>query len=194
MLLWIPEHVSFQVKTAYTMHLNDKLVAVQATAPQTALPPLPPIAPKITPGKADKPVTETLGSNQGKRKASGTPARSQQDIAIPVAAIAAAVTPATATAATGTSSANAVEVPDSDSDDTDDTTPPLILPKKEHGLTIILGMNINNHLKFIKSDIRIVSVKKGTRHLQLCQRNTIPHHGPHHNRGPGGGYGPPPSP
>jgi hypothetical protein len=35
-----------------------------------------------------------------------------------------------------------------------------MLPKKEHGLTIILGMNINNHLKFIKSDIRIVSVKK----------------------------------
>jgi hypothetical protein len=29
----------------------------------------------------------------------------------------------------------------------------------EHGLTIILGMNINNHLKSIKSDLRILVVK-----------------------------------
>jgi hypothetical protein len=112
MLSWIPVPVRaaleaefyLQVKTAYTKHLNDKLVAVQATVPQAVLPPLPPIAPEITPGKADKPVTETSGSNQGKRKASGTPARSQQDIAIPVAAIATAVTAATTTAATGTTS------------------------------------------------------------------------------------------
>jgi hypothetical protein len=77
-----------------------------------------------------------------------------------VAAIAAATIAATTGAAAGTSSSNAVEVPDSDSDDTDDTIPPPMFPKKEHGLTIILGMNINNHLESIKSDIRIVSVKK----------------------------------
>jgi hypothetical protein len=59
----------------------------------------------------------------------------------------------------GTTSGNALEVPDSDYD-TDDMIPPLMFPKKEHGLTIILGMNTNNHLKSIKLDIRIVSVKK----------------------------------
>jgi hypothetical protein len=67
---------------------------------------------------------------------------------------------ATTGAAAGTSSSNAVEVPDLDSDGTDDTIRPPMFPKKEHGLTIILGMNINNHLKSIKLDIRIVSVKK----------------------------------
>jgi hypothetical protein len=59
----------------------------------------------------------------------------------------------------GTSSANALEVPGSDSDDTDDTIPPRTFPKKGHGLTIILGRNINNHLKSIKSDLRILVVK-----------------------------------
>jgi hypothetical protein len=74
------------------------------------------------------------------------------------------------TAAAGTSSANALkvhettsenalEVHDSDSDATDDTIPPPMFPKKEHGLTLIHGMDINNHLKSIKSDIRIVVVK-----------------------------------
>jgi hypothetical protein len=46
MLSRIPKHVQaalkaefhLQVKTAYTMHLNDELVAVQATVPQAALP------------------------------------------------------------------------------------------------------------------------------------------------------------
>jgi hypothetical protein len=47
----------------------------------------------------------------------------------------------------------------SDSDGTDDTVPPLMFPKKEHGLKIILAMSINNHLKLIKSDISIVAVK-----------------------------------
>jgi hypothetical protein len=193
MLLRIPEHVratleaefSFQVKTAYTMHLNDKLVAVQATVPQAALPLLPPIVPNITSAKADKPATETSGSSQGKRKASDAPPCPQQNSTNPIAvfasatikvtasaaaAIAAVTTTATTTAAAGTSVANALEVPGTtsgnalevpDSDyDTDDTIPPPMFPKKEHGLTIILGMNTNNPLKSIKSDIRIVSVKK----------------------------------
>jgi hypothetical protein len=203
MLLRIPKHVraaleaefGFQVKTAYTMHLNDELAAVQATVPQAALPSLPPIIPKITPGKADKPATEISGSIPGKRKASGTPTRSQKNSTNPItyfanatiAAIAAATTAVTTTviattavtttAAAGTSSANAlevhgttlenaVEVHDSDSDATHDTIPPLTFPKKEHGLTIILVMYINNHLKSIKSDLRIVSIKKepGTFH------------------------------
>jgi hypothetical protein len=77
MLLRIPKHVRvaleakfhLQFKTAYTKHLNDKLVAVQATVPQAALPSLPQIVTKVTPAKADKPATETSGSNQGKRKA-----------------------------------------------------------------------------------------------------------------------------
>jgi hypothetical protein len=129
MLLRIPEHVratleaefSFQVKTAYTMHLNNKLVAVQATVPQAALPSLPPIVPNITPAKADKPATETLGSNQGKRKASDAPPCPRQNSTNPIAvfasaaikvaasaaaAIAAITTTATTTAAAGTSSAN----------------------------------------------------------------------------------------
>jgi hypothetical protein len=50
-------------------------------------------------------------------------------------------------------------VPDSDSDDTDDTIPPLMFPKNEHGLTIILGMDIKNHPELIKSSISIVVVK-----------------------------------
>jgi hypothetical protein len=81
-----------------------------------------------------------------------------------------ATTAVTTTATAGTSSANALEVPgttlgnaltipDSDSDDTGDMIPPLMFRKKEDGLTIILGMNINNHLKSIKSDISIVVVK-----------------------------------
>jgi hypothetical protein len=143
-----------QVKIAYTKHLNNKLAAVQATVPQAALPSLPPTVPKITPAKANQPKSEIWGNNQGKRKASDTPTHSQQDIAIPVAAIAAVTTTATTTEATttaaaGTSSANAFEMPDSDSDDTDDTMPPAC-PKKEHRLTIILGMmDIKNHLKSI---------------------------------------------
>jgi hypothetical protein len=87
-----------QVKIAYNKHLNDKLVAVQATVPQAALPSLPLIVPNITPAKKAKPATETSGNNQGKRKASDTPAHSQQDIAIPVAEIAAVTTKATTTA------------------------------------------------------------------------------------------------
>jgi hypothetical protein len=179
MLLLIPKHVRaaleakfhLQVKTVYTKHLNDELVAVQATVPQAALPSLPQIVPEMTPAKKEKPATETSGSNQGKRKALGTPTRSQKNSTNPitlfadatVTAIAAATNTVTTTAAAGTSSANALEVPgttsgnaldvpDSNSDDTDDTTPPLMQPKKEHGLTIIYGMDINNHLKSIKSD------------------------------------------
>jgi hypothetical protein len=56
----------------------------------------------------------------------------------------------------GTSATNALEVPESDYD-TDDSIPPQTFPKKEHGLTIIYGMDINNHLKAIKSDIRILT-------------------------------------
>jgi hypothetical protein len=201
MLSRIPKHVQaalkaefhLQVKTAYTKHLNDKLVAVQATVPQAALPSLPLIVPNITPAKEAKPATETSENNQGKRKASGTPTRSQPNRKNPfaaiatatIAAIAAATAAAVATAVTttagattavtttaaagtssenalevpGTSSTNALEVPGSDSDDTDDTIPPPMFPKKGHGLTIIYGMNINNHLKSIKSDIRILIIK-----------------------------------
>jgi hypothetical protein len=95
--------------------------------------------------------------------------------AIASAAVAAAATAVTTTAVTttaaagtssgnalgvpGTSSGNALTIPESDSDDTDDTIPPPLFLKKEHGLTIILGMNINNHLKSIKSDLRILIVK-----------------------------------
>jgi hypothetical protein len=140
MLLLIPKHVRaaleakfhLQVKTAYTKHLNDELVAVQATVPQAALPSLPPIVPEITPAKADKPATETLGSNQGKRKASSdAPPCPGENSTNPLAlfanatfkaatsaaaAIAAVTTTATTTATTtttaaGTSSANALEVP-----------------------------------------------------------------------------------
>jgi hypothetical protein len=88
------------------------------------------------------------------------------------AAIAAVTTTATTTAATttaaaGTSSANALEVPGSDSNDTDDTIPPPMFPKKEHGPTIIFGMDIKNHLKSIKLDISIVVVK-----TEPCTSNT----------------------
>jgi hypothetical protein len=133
---------------------------------------LPLIVPKITPGKAEKPATETSGSNQGKRKASSDACPWENSTNLlasfataafkPAASTAAAIaavtttTTATTTAAAGTSSANALEVPDLDSNDTNDTTPPLMQPKKEHGLTIIYGMDINNHLKSIKSDIRIL--------------------------------------
>jgi hypothetical protein len=188
MLLRIPEHVqatleaefSFQVKTALT-HAPKQ----QTRCPQAALPSLPPIVPEITPGKADKPATETLRNNQGKRKASDAPPCPRQNSTNPLAlfanatikvaasaaaVIAAVTTTATTAAAAGTSSANALEVPgttsgnaltvhDSDSDATDDTLPPPMFPKKEHGLKIILAMNINNHLKLIKSDISIVAVK-----------------------------------
>jgi hypothetical protein len=176
MLLRIPKHVQaalkaefhLQVKTAYTIHLNDKLVTVQATVPQAALPSLPLIVPNITPAKEAKPVTETSGSSQGKRKASSDacPGRNIMNpiklfanativaAASAAAAIAAVTTAATATkvtttaAAGGTSSSNAFEVPDSDFDASDDTMPPAC-PKKEHGITIILGMDIKNHLKSI---------------------------------------------
>jgi hypothetical protein len=199
----IPEHVQaalkaefqLQVKIAYAKHLNDQLAAVQATVPQAALPPLPPIVPNITPAKADQPETETSGNYQGKgkRKASDAPPCPRQNSTNPLAVFAnaaiAAITAATAAAVTtadtttagaitavttaaaagtfsenalgvpGTSATNALEVPGSDSDDTDITIPPPTFPKKGHGLTIIYGVDINNHLKSIKSDIRILIVK-----------------------------------
>jgi hypothetical protein len=177
-----------QVKTAYAKHLKDELTAVQATVPQAALPPLPPIVPEITPAMAVKPATETSGSIPGERKASGTPTRSQPNSKNPfavianatIAAIASAAVAAVATAVTttagatsaaagkssgnalgvpGTSSGNALTIPKSDSDDTNDTIPPQMVLKKEHGLTIIIGMNINYHLKSIESDLRILIVK-----------------------------------
>jgi hypothetical protein len=151
---------------------------------------LPQIVPEITPGQADKPVTETSGSNQGKgkRKASDAPPCPRPSSTNPIAlfanatiaafaaatatavASAVATTAGATTAAAGTSSGNALgvpetaaknalEVPESDSDDSDDTIPPPTFLKKEHGLTIVLGMNINNHLKSIKSDLRILIVK-----------------------------------
>jgi hypothetical protein len=77
------------------------------------------------------------------------------------AAIAAATIAVTtpAAAAAGTSAENALVMLDSDSDDTDDTIPPPTFPKKDYGLTIILGINIKNHLDLLKSDISIVVVK-----------------------------------
>jgi hypothetical protein len=63
------------------------------------------------------------------------------------------------TAAAGTSVENPFEVLDSDSGNTNDTFPLPTFPKKEHGLTIILGMDIKNHLELIKSGISIVVVK-----------------------------------
>jgi hypothetical protein len=48
---------------------------------------------------------------------------------------------------------------DSDSDDTDDTIPPPAFPKKEHGLTLIHGIDIKNHLDLLKSGLSIVVVK-----------------------------------
>jgi hypothetical protein len=168
-----------QVKTAYTKDLNNKLVAIQATVPQAALSSLPLIVTEVTPAKTEKPATETSGSNQGKRKApSDAPPCLRENSTKPIgvfanATIAAAASAAAAiattttaaittkvatTASAGTSLANAFEVPDSDSNDTDNTMPP-VCPKKEHGLTIILGMDIKNHLKSIKLDISIVVIK-----------------------------------
>jgi hypothetical protein len=46
-----------QVKTAYTKHLNDELVAFQSTVPQAELPLLPQIVTDVTPAKAEKPAT-----------------------------------------------------------------------------------------------------------------------------------------
>jgi hypothetical protein len=71
MLSWIPASVQaaleaefrFQVRTAYTMHLNDKLIAFQAAVAQAALPSPPTTVPEITPLKPDKPATETSGNN-----------------------------------------------------------------------------------------------------------------------------------
>jgi hypothetical protein len=89
--------------------------------------------------------------------------RSQKNSTNPITlfvnATIAAIAAATTAVATNAVTTTALEVPDSDSDDTDDTTPPLMQPKKEHGLTIIYGMDINNHLKSIKSDIRILIIK-----------------------------------
>jgi hypothetical protein len=73
--------------------------------------------------------------------------------------IAAAAMADTTTAAAGTSAENAFEMLDLDSDDTDDTIPPPAFPKKEHGLTLIHGMDIKNQLELIKSDLSIVFVK-----------------------------------
>jgi hypothetical protein len=187
MILRIPVHVRaaleaefrLQAIAAYDKHLSDELAAFDAAALQAALPLLPAFVPKITPAKADKPATETSGNNQGKRKASGTPPRSKQKSTNPVATFAAATlvaaasaaakitaatiafttTAATTTADAGTSVKNAFEVLDSDSDNTDDTFPPLMFPKKEHGHTIILGIDIKNHLELIKLDISTVDVK-----------------------------------
>jgi hypothetical protein len=185
MLSLIPVHVRAeleaefhsQVRAAYAKHLSGELAACNAAVPQAALPSLPAFVPKITPAKAGKPATEMPGSIPGKRKASGTPTHSQPNSKNPfaslasatlaaiasaaVAAVATAVTTTavTTTAAAGTSATNALEVPESDSDDTNDTIQPRTFLKKEHGLTIILGMNINNHLKLIKSDLRILIVK-----------------------------------
>jgi hypothetical protein len=156
------------------MHLSDKLAACNAAAPQAVPPSLPTIVPKVTPYKADKPATETSGKIQGKRKASGTPHCPQQNSVNPVAtfvaatilaaasaaaAITAATIVVTTTAAAGTSAATALEMVDSDSDDTDNTIPPPVFPKKEHGLTIIHDMDIKNHLDLLKSDISIVVVE-----------------------------------
>jgi hypothetical protein len=58
----------------------------------------------------------------------------------------------------GTSATNALEVLESEYD-TDDSIPPRNFQKKEHGLTILYGMDINDHLKSIKSDISIVVIK-----------------------------------
>jgi hypothetical protein len=178
---------------------------------------LPPTISEITPAKADKLATETPGSNQGKRKVSSdAPPCPRENSTNPIklftnatiaaaasaaAAIAAATTAATTTvvattAAAGTSSANALEVPGSDSDDTDDTIPPPAFPKIEPGLTIIHGMDINNHLKSIKSDIRIVSVKKEPGTFYTNYVNGIHFLATvliNHNRGSGDGYGPPTS-
>jgi hypothetical protein len=97
MLSWIPVPVRaaleaefhLQVKSAYTKHLNDELVAVQATVPQAALPSLPQILTEVTPAKAEKPVTETSGSNQGKRKASSdAPPCPQENSTSPLASFA----------------------------------------------------------------------------------------------------------
>jgi hypothetical protein len=163
-----------QVKIAYTKHLNDELVAFQSTVPQAALPLLPQIVTDVTPAKAEKPTTETSGSIPGKRKASGTPTHFALIANATLAAIASAAVAAVATAGAttaaagtfpenalgvpGTSATNALEVPESEYD-TDDSIPPRTFPKKEHGLTIIYGMDINNHLKSIKSDIRILIIK-----------------------------------
>jgi hypothetical protein len=146
-----------QVRTAYTKHLNDKLAAFNASVTQAALPLLPATIPKITPFETAEATTEIPGFIQGKLKASGTPTRSPQNIANPVATISA--TADTTTAATGTSTANALQMLDSDSDDTNERIPPPVFPKKEHELTIIRGMDIKNHLEFIKSDISIIVVK-----------------------------------
>jgi hypothetical protein len=58
-----------------------------------------------------------------------------------------------------TSATNALEVPESDSDDTDYTFPQRTFQKQEHGLTILYGIDINDHLKLIKSDLSIVVTK-----------------------------------
>jgi hypothetical protein len=152
------------VTTAYAKHLNDELAAVQATVPQAALPPLPQLVTKVTPGKAAKLVAETSVSNQGKgkQKASDAPPCPRPNITNPIATTAGATTAAAggtssrnALGVPGTSAKNALEVPKSDSDDTDDTIPPWTLLKKEHGLTIIYGVDIKNHLKSIKSDTSV---------------------------------------
>jgi hypothetical protein len=171
-----------QVKLAYTKHLNDELVAFQSTVPQAALLLPAQIATNVTPAKAEMPTTETPGSIPSERKASGTPTRSQPNSKNPfallanatLAVIASATVTSVATAVTttaaagtssenalgvpGTSATNALEVPESEYD-TDDTIPPRTFLKKEHGLTIIYGMDIKNHQKSIKSDISIVVIK-----------------------------------
>jgi hypothetical protein len=171
----LEDEFHLQVTTAYAKHLNDELADVQAAVPQAALPPLPQIATEVTPVKAEQPVPETSGSNQGKgkRKATDAPPCPRPNITHPIAlfanaaiaAVAAAVTSAVATTAgataeaVGTTSDTAIEMLGPDSDDTEDTTPQRISQKQEHGLTILQNMDINNHLKSIKSDLSIVFTK-----------------------------------
>jgi hypothetical protein len=89
-----------QVKIAYTKHLDNELVAVQATGPQAALPSLPLIVTEVTPPKTEKSVTETSGSNQGKRKASSdAPPCPQENSMNPIAVFTNAAIAAAASAA-----------------------------------------------------------------------------------------------
>jgi hypothetical protein len=154
------------------MHLSNELTAFQAAVPQAALPLLPTIVPKITPYKVAKATTEASGVIPGKRKASGTPTRAQQKAANPAAAIAAT---ALATAG-GTSTTQCIEMLDSDSDHTDNTIPPPAFPKKEHGLTLIHGIDIKNHLDLLKSDLSIIFVKPepGTPNTNYLNRIHFP--------------------
>jgi hypothetical protein len=75
------------------------------------------------------------------------------------ATAAAGTSPRNALGVPGTSATNALEVLEWDSDDTNDTIPPRTFQKQEHGLTIIHDIDINDHLKSIKSDLSIIVTK-----------------------------------